>query len=221
MIEARPAAATPLACTLDPDRWFDRANRTTALEGCLRCPARRGCAREALRANASWGMWAGIWIDGRAKPAARYLAAIAADWPPRPRRIRHEAPPTPTPRDPIALPQRPAIVRRSTAAVVTARSSGHCEVMTSGCRLTADRQLSRVVDIDGRPEPTASELFCACGPCAQWVSAATESARAMGYLVASPAAAGHTPFRWRAARWVLLGSRGDLAEVRARVIRSA
>lgn len=215
------SATTPLACTVDPDRWFDRTHRTATLEGCLRCPARRGCAREALRAKATWGMWAGIWIDGRTEPAARYLHAIAADWPRRPRSPVPAMPSTPIPRHPAPLPHRRAVGGGSAAAVVTARSAGHCEVMGQGCRLTADRQLSRMAGLDARPESTASELFCACGPCAHWVSAATESARAKGYLVASPEAAWHTPFHWRAARWVLLGSRGELSEVRARAARSA
>ena len=43
-----PAAAPP-PCHRDPDRWFDRADRTDALATCLACPVRRWCARQALR----------------------------------------------------------------------------------------------------------------------------------------------------------------------------
>lgn len=221
MTASPPAVTTAPPCSVDPDRWFDRTHRTAALEGCLCCRSRRWCAGEALRTNASWGMWAGIWIDGTSEAATRHLAAIAADWPPRPRTAHGELAPKPIPRGPTPLPQSPRIIRCTTAAVVAARSSGHCEIMTAGCQLSADRQLPRIADTDDHAALTASELFFACTSCAQWLSAATESAQAKGYLVASAAEAPNTPFHWRATRWVLLGARGELDEIRPRAARTA
>ena len=98
---AAPEPEVPLACHLDPDHWFDRAARTASLAACLACPFRRWCARRALQYRPSWGMWAGVWIDGRFAPPPGYLDAIAAD--------------TPLPRSPAAAaaprPGRPRVGR--------------------------------------------------------------------------------------------------------------
>jgi hypothetical protein len=208
-----PAGTTPLPCTVDPDRWFTRRDRTHALAACLRCPARRGCAREALRANATWGTWAGIWIDGELKPVARYLRAIAADWPPRPRSVEHVALPVPVPPDPAPLPRRRPIGRRSVAVVVAARAYGHCEVMALGCKLTADRQLSRIADRTVRDATSAAEVYCACRSCADAISSSPGLMRHCGYVVESASTAARIPFHWRGARWVLLATGGELVEI--------
>jgi hypothetical protein len=216
------AGATALACMVDPDRWFDRGHRTAALAACLRCPARRECAREALRAKATWGMWAGVWIDGTDEPTTRYLRAIAADWPPRPRPVEGMPAPVVAPYRPAPLPHRRPIVRRSVAMVVDARSSGHCEVMATGCTLTADRKRSRIVGRVVRNATSAAEVYCACGPCAEAINSSTALMRRCGYLVESVNAAATVPFHWRSARWVLLGTGGELVEVSERAVaRSA
>jgi len=217
-----PAVTARLACTVDPDRWFARSGRTHALAACLICPARRGCAREALRANATWGMWAGIWIDGDAEPVARYLRAIAADWPPRPRSVERVALSAPVPHDPAPLPRRPPITGRAVATVVAARASGHCEVMADGCKLTASRQLSRIADRTVHDASSAAEVFCACCSCADAISSSTGLTRGCGYVVQSAGAAARIPFHWRGARWVLLGTGGELVEASERAVtRSA
>jgi Transcription factor WhiB len=207
------AGAAPLACMVDPDRWFDRRGRTASLEACLRCPARRECAREALRAKATWGMWAGIWIDGTDEPTTRHLRAIAADWPPRPRSGERVPSPAATPRQPAPLPRRRPIVRRSVAVVVDARSSGHCEVMAKGCMLTPDRQLSRIGGRAVRDATCAAEVYCSCRSCADAIDSSTALMRRCGYLVESVDAAPTTLFHWRSARWVLLGTGGELVEI--------
>ena len=208
---------TTVACAVDPDRLFDRGDRTAALEACLRCPLRRECAREALRANATWGMWAGIWIDGTLEPAARHLRAIAADWPARPRSGRPVAPPAPITPDPAPLPRRRPMTRRSVAVVVAARASGHCEVMVEGCGLSAHRLLSRVARRSTRDATSPAEVYCACRSCADVVATSTSSStgllRMCGYLVDSASLAARAPFHWRSARWVLLGAEGQLVEV--------
>ena len=217
-----PSSAAALACTVQPDRWFDRSDRTAALEACLRCPARRGCAREALRANATWGMWAGIWIDGALEPAARYLRAIAADWPPRPRPAAGVPSAAPIMEDPAPLPRRRPIKRRSVAVVVAARASGHCEVMASGCQLTASRHLSRIAGRAAVDATSSAEVYCACGSCADAITSSTGLMQRCGYALELASAAPRVPFLWRGARWVLLGTGGELVEASERVaIRSA
>jgi Transcription factor WhiB len=203
---------TPPACTADPERWFDRRRRTSALEACLRCPVRTGCAREALRAQANWGMWAGVWIDGELAEVADYLEAIATTRPtprhtiPKARPTCHVAP------DPRPLPHRPPIRRCSAIVAAVARADGNCEVMADGCKLIADRQLNRVPGRTAREASSASEVYCVCGACAEAIGSSTALVRSCGYLVASARLTRRVPFRWRGARWVLLGSAGELLE---------
>ena len=179
---------------------------------------RAWCAREALHASASWGMWAGIWIDGTAEPdAVPYLRAHCAHWPstsagvfaarPRPRRpaARRHCPDrsrlwrsSDAPRRQSSLPARRVIARSS----------------TSGCRLTVrSATVGRVGRYRGGPESPHRNYSAACGPLCGMVAALAPEARASNSAtVATPAAAWHTPVRWRQVRWVLLGSRGELTE---------
>ena len=101
-VSVSPAVAAEsmneLPCQQDPDRWFDRADRTHALAACLACPVRSWCARQALRDRASWGMWAGH-LDrrqpcGRRAPSARDRGSRAADLSPAGRSpVAHQHPP--------------------------------------------------------------------------------------------------------------------------------
>jgi hypothetical protein len=50
---APPPPSAALACQRDPERWFDRRHRRDALAGCLVCPVRRWCARQAQAYRAS------------------------------------------------------------------------------------------------------------------------------------------------------------------------
>ena len=146
-------------------------HRRDALAQCLVCPARPWCAREALNCRASWGMWAGVWIDGRHNDALPYLTPSPKTMR-RPARIgghqvgaSHEPPGVLAPlrRPPARTPSR------SVTAAVLARSSGHCEVFAEGCRYTLDRLVSRC-----RMEPpvesgSPAKLFAACMACAEIV----------------------------------------------------
>ena len=213
-----PPPSGPLACQRDPERWFDRRHRRAALAGCLVCPARSWCAREALACNASWGMWAGVWIDGRHRDAAPYLSAIATDdaapCDPRPpvasSTARHHPPP------PVPL-RRPAAVlpSRSARAALLARSCGHCEVLTHSCRYTFDRVVHRCPTAPPGENPCPAKLFAACGTCAEIVARLQpQLATRAGYLVAAGCDPAAVPFRWRGTRWVLLDRDGWLTEIR-------
>src|SRR3954463_4403527 len=143
-----PPTRAPPPCSAEPKRWFDRAHRAHALAARLRCPARRWCAHEALLAEASWGMWAGIWIDGRLSEVAHYLDAIAKDTQATPTASATILEKSPSARTRTRRPlprtgQLRAGQRLSVRAAVLARSSGQCEVMAAECRLAADTHASR------------------------------------------------------------------------------
>lgn len=198
---SRPAV---LPCQRDPDRWFDGANRTQALAGCLSCPARARCAREALAVKPSSGMWAGIWIDHNLADVAHYLRAIAEDQP------QAAAPLTPLPAQRIARPRpRPELFvprgKHTAPAAITARSSGHCEIMTRDCSLRLDTIASRIRGRAISPQSNPAFGYAVCRQCDSIVRRMdSRLARKLGYRVGSPSAARAAPFFWRQTHWLLL-----------------
>ena len=212
-----PSPSKSLACQRDPDRWFDRRHRGDVLAQCLGCAARPWCAREALRWRASWGMWAGIWIDERHNDALPYLQAIAAGdaartdhrAPAAATTTRHD-PPAP---EPLRRPSTP-LPSRSAAAAVLARSSGHCEVFTESCRYTCDQYVRRSLNETGTENPSPAELFAACAHCAELVAGLDrELATRSGYVIDAGRDPASVPFHWRGSRWVLLARDGWLTEI--------
>lgn len=215
-------SAKSLPCQGDPDRWFDRRQRRDTLAQCLSCPARAWCAEQALTWQACWGMWAGVWIDGQHSDAEPYLHAIATDRPSErlaPRQLR-TAPPIVAPQhgatSPVPLYRPPAAGRpSSTAAIVLARSCGHCEVLTEQCRYTFDRLVSRHSHSGPTESLSPAGLFAACGGCAELVaSMQPQLAARAGYVVDTARDPATVPMRWRGTRWVLLGHDGWLTELR-------
>jgi len=213
-----PPPPKVLGCQRDPERWFDPHDRHDALAGCLACGARRWCAREALSCAASWGMWAGVWIDGRHAEAAPYLKAIAtkdsspADRPPS--IAGGSTDPDPPPPAPLRRP-RAAHPARSVNAAVLARSSGHCEVLAQGCQYGFDSLQHRS---PGRAVPencSPAEVFATCRECADIVAGLQpQLATRSGYRVNPGRDPAVVPFLWRATRWVLLDRDGWLTELR-------
>ncbi|MBV8348783.1 MAG: WhiB family transcriptional regulator [Mycolicibacterium sp.] len=200
-----------LACQNDPERWFDPEQRTAALAACLHCPARPWCARQALQQRASWGMWAGIWIDDDLGQVAYYLRAIAAG-PGAPRRLRSMSPPSTA-----ALATQPSPRRGEdnawVRAAVTARSSGHCEIMPAGCRYSGDKIASRVIGLAPHDADTASLLYIVCGACEMTLERIEHPiARRLGYRIDGAQLPGRVPFYWRQHRWVLLEPSGRLRD---------
>jgi hypothetical protein len=213
-----PSPAAPPPCADAPERWFDSTDRTQALRSCLGCPVRQWCAREALSSRATWGMWAGIWIDHRPDDVEHLLRAIAAgDQQPEADRPERCSAPSPLDdmerREFVPLSVRPVRSRSVTTAVL-ARSSGHCEVVSAGCRFTADLQLSRVPDIPVAEAASPSMAYAACHPCADLLGSADgrTAAHRRGFLVDSPTRAAGTPLLWRGVRWVLLGGSGEVLD---------
>lgn len=199
-----PGASAGLPCHADPDRWFNRDDRSVALRGCLACPVRGWCAREALRTKASWGMWAGIWIDGEHRVAIDYLTSVATA-PPPPVALHQQVGTLncPAPQQPYA-PAAPS-------ALIRARASGHCEIMLDGCCYTGDVLLSRTTG-DPDPDPsTAAHGFLACAPCRSRLDQPARIATLeLGYRAHSPADMYSTPFYWRQTRWAILDPGGQL-----------
>lgn len=208
--------ASPPPCAEMPERWLDRSDRTHALSTCLQCPIRRWCAQEALRVHASWGMWAGIWIDGRLSPVAPTLRAIATESPLPHLTSVEDLPAEQVPDGRRALPRRRQPRRSgSVAAAVLARSDGHCEVMGSDCVLGADVHVSRVAGVCAEQAPSAAAVFVACRGCLRAIANSgdqTEAVR-LGYSVETIDQAARTPLLWRSSRWVRFDECGGLHDV--------
>jgi hypothetical protein len=218
-----PLEAGCLPCQLDPEQWFDRRHHADALADCRRCPARRWCAVEALQCRASWGLWAGVWIDGRHEDAAPYLQAVATGALAQSSAVaaavidmREGIGPTGDPGRAPAPLRRPDGSSRASSArtAVLARSCGHCEVLAEGCGYTYDRLVSRRSAVLAGEISTPPTLFAACNSCAGIVSALDPKlASQFGYVIDGRRDPTHVPFYWRQSRWVLLDCDGWLIEV--------
>lgn len=210
------SAGTPPPCSAEPDRWFDRAHRTSALATCLQCPERRWCARQALDTRARFGMWAGIWIDGCPEDVADLLRDIATTGASASTKgVVERSPVSRTDSDRAPLPRRPVVPPGSVASAVLARSSGHCEVFADGCRVNAAARVSRLASSSVDEATSAASVFAACAPCAQRLNQpeGRPDARRLGHLVDSVNQLPSVPFCWRGTRWVYLGPHGELHEV--------
>ena len=204
-----------LPCQLDPEGWFDDLGSADAIADCRTCPATRWCAREALHCGASWGVWAGIWIDGRHEEAVPDLEAIATHG------LTQRSPsyaallevrPAPLP-VPLHRPNRSSRPKEVTTAVL-ARSSGHCEVFAEGCRYSYERLVSRLMGQQNAESCTPPDLFAACSSCADMVAALDPKlAVQFGYVADTQRSLVHVPFYWRQSRWVLLDRDGWLTEI--------
>ncbi|MCV7148314.1 transcription factor WhiB [Mycobacterium riyadhense] len=213
---AAPSPCRTLPCQQDPQRWLERGHRRDALAGCLTCTARPWCAQEALTCRASWGMWAGVWIDGRHSAAVPYLQAIAAnDAAPIDRALAAITPGRPRLAPaPLRRPSAP-VPPRMLAAAVLARSCGNCEVLAQGCRYTFDRVVCRCGSEAARENRCPADLFAACAVCAEMVEGLDpQLATRLGYVVDTGRDPASVPFHWRGSRWVLLERDGWLTEMR-------
>lgn len=208
-----PSAEVPLACHADPDQWFDSGARTASLAGCLACPHRRWCAQRALNYQPRWGMWAGIWINGSFDAVSHFFDLVATDTPlPHHRDVEApSAPKPPAPQGDLVIPRGVSCSagdRVAPHALVWARASGHCEIMSTGCQLSADSVASRIPGSEGGG---ASGLFAVCARCAETLKDLDpQIARRLGYRVDNFSSTLSTPFFWRQTRRILLCPNGAL-----------
>jgi hypothetical protein len=183
-----------------------------------------------LEAKASFGMWAGIWIDDNLTDVAHYLHAIAkSPAAPQPQTGEVEtqaAPPLATLPGGMSIdaasvltdpkPVATHLHRLSPWTAVEVRSSGHCEVMAPSCRYGLDEMRCRVAEVNWRQAGNASALYAACRECSDIVAnLAPGLAKRLGYAVEASAHTVAAPFYWRQARWVLLGPAGQLCQTTA------
>ena len=154
-------------------------------------------------------MWAGIWIDGNLADVAHYLQAIAegkTPTTPPPATNITPANRTETPQPPVTIT---APAKHTVAAVITARSSGHCEILAPGCRLHLEAIASRARDLGSHELPDAAAGYAVCRSCQAAVDRMEPRlSYQLGYLVDNPANAAAVPFYWRQTRWLRLDSAG-------------
>lgn len=215
-----PQPQSPPACAADPELWFDKSQTTHALRECLACPIRPWCAEEAIRIRASFGMWAGIFINENLPEVAPLLLAIAQS-------PADETGAGPDPAPQHRPPSGPSITSpthrvNAVLAAVWARSSGHCEIMTQHCRLTFDTLGSRVAGRDPWTLERASDAYAVCRPCAAALDAAEpQFVERLGIVVRPPYEPAYTRFFWRQAQWVYLDGGSRICSAGADFTRKA
>ncbi|GLD08885.1 WhiB family transcriptional regulator [Mycobacterium kiyosense] len=212
-----------LPCQQNPGDWFDPRRRAFTRRQCLKCANRSDCAAAAIRHRPSYGMWAGVWIDGDLAVKQHLLGLPHPDigpslTPQSPDPQPH--PPTPPPPAPAGSPRaRRARVGKlpttppapAVAALITARASGHCEIMAPACT----HQQSAIFTRRRRTARTAltspADAIAACRNCIDLIEHTdTPTALDLGYLVDPRSTTSTAPMLWRQHRWVYLDTRGRL-----------
>ncbi len=207
-------------CLKHPGDWFDPNRRTYTRQQCLNCPRLARCGAVARQQQPTYGMWAGVWIDGDL-PAKTHLLGLPA------RKAASTQSPVPqpisTPGVPAAgrsaRPGRRARVRKlliatlepATAARITARASGHCEIMAPACTYTQAAIFSRRRRTHPCPLGSPADAIAACRNCIDLIEHTDiPTALDLGYIVDPRATTSTTPMFWRQHRWVFLDTHGRL-----------
>jgi hypothetical protein len=216
-VPIRRTDATP--CSRQPAAWFDPRRRAITGQQCLRCPARAQCAQSALTHQPSYGMWAGVWIDGDFSARQPLLSAMAAARrDPNPAAVQGVR--APTARTTARPPRRRTRVGTllttpppaAIAAQITARASGHCEIMAPACTyqqavIFARRRAAHAV----RQLGSAADGIAACGNCVDLIEHTdVPTILDLGYLVDPRTPTSITAMLWRQDRWVFLDTRGRI-----------
>lgn len=212
------AALTP--CQQNPADWCDPKRRLFTRQQCLQCPQRSDCASSTLQHKPSYGMWAGIWINNDFT-SKQHLLLLEPPPPPAPAAAPAEhACPAPVPQTRARVPRRDRRIRvgrllrasppPATAALISARASGHCEILAPACTLQQAVIFSR-----RRRNLTAGELsspadgIAACHNCIDLIEHTDiPTAMDLGYLVDPRCTTSTTAVLWRQHRWVYLDTRG-------------
>lgn len=219
-IPIRRTEATP--CTQERAACFGPRSQAFPGQQCLRCPARAQCAQSALRHQPCYGMWAGVWINGDFSGKQRLLSAAAAakaepepEGPHRHAAINdradqaESAPPRRTRLGALlTTPPPPAI-----AAPITARASGHCEIMAPACTYGQAVIFSRRrrAQRDNRELGSAADDIAACRNCVDLIEHTdVPTVLDLGYLVDARTPTSITAMLWRQHRRVYLDTRGRI-----------
>lgn len=207
-------------CAQNPADWLDPSSRGHTARACRTCPALAHCAAEARRTRPAYGMWAGVWIDGDFADKSQLLALPHPD----PSTTQQGALQGPVVEGPVVSPKamRAARVRRvgalctagappAVAALITARASGHCEIMAPACTYTQTavfpRRRRRAISILSSP----AEALAACANCIDLIEhTALPTALDLGYILDPRSCASTVALWWRQRHWVHLDTRGRL-----------
>jgi hypothetical protein len=208
---SRNTLSHPGLCQQAPSRWADPTQQATTRRLCMKCPRLQRCRRETLSEKRTFGMWAGVWID-HDLAAKRHLLQPKS-------RLRTIAQPPqrstrvgPLPINELCAPA---------AAMVTARSSGHCEILAPACLL--DQHLIFTRRTQGSPLPTDSPAaaLAACTNCAELIEQTDhDTAQRYGYITTTDHPITSWPVYWRQRHWVTLNHFGHLIDLPERTPRS-
>jgi hypothetical protein len=201
---SRNTISHPGLCQQAPARWADPHQQAATRRLCLSCPRLDRCRRETLTENRTFGMWAGVWIDNDL-PDKRHLLQ------PTPR-LRSYPPPGPTRRTRVgalAVNELPP----NAAAMVTARASGHCEILAPACLLHQHLIFTRRPQGAGQPPDSPAAALAACHNCAELIEQTDpDTALRYGYITDNRQPITSWPVYWRQRRWVLLSHFGQLID---------
>lgn len=203
-------------CARDPARWLDPEQQTTTRRLCLSCPRLALCRTQTLEDTPQHGMWAGVWIDNDF-PAKRPLLQ-------RPGRV-HRLPHLSAPDCAPLVSALPVLnITAAASALVTARASGHCEIMAPACLLRQQLIFNRRGDLHA-PADSPAEALAACENCADLIEHTdVHTALQLGYITSAAHPCPTAPVFWRQHRWVLLDHFGhlqSLAGARTALARTA
>ena len=100
------------------------------------------------------------------------------------------------------------------AAMVTARASGHCEILAPACLLVQHLIFTRRPQGAPLPPDSPASALAACANCAELIEH-TDAATAAryGYITNTRQPITSWPVYWRQRRWVTLGHFGELIEL--------
>ena len=210
-------------CVQHPGDWCDPNRRAFTRRQCLSaCPNLVQCSQSALRNAPSYGMWAGVWINGdfRAKKGLLVSRAQAAAEP----GDCEPVPPPATPPPPRLMPARRIRVGKlltaappaAVAAQITARASGNCEIMAPACTYGQGAIFSRRRRAAQVPLTSPADALAACPNCIDLIEHTDiPTALDLGYLVDPRACTSATAVLWRQHRWVYLDTRGRIRDTAA------
>lgn len=206
-------------CVQHPGIWFDASRRAFTREQCLSaCPNLVQCSQSALSHRPSYGMWAGVWVNGdfdaqRGLFATRASARVAESAACTP-----QAPHSPTP-CPQPMPGRRTRVGKlliapppaAISAQITARASGNCEIMAPACTYAQRAIFSRRRRAVITALITPADALAACLNCIDLIEHTDiPTALDLGYLVDPRSCMSTTAVLWRQRRWVYLDTRGRI-----------
>jgi hypothetical protein len=150
-------------------------------------------------------MWAGVWIDHDFPTKRRLLT--------RPTTRRRLRVTRPGPRTSAAV--QTLLINQVTptvAALITARASGHCEILAPACRLGQQLIFTRRHHVLPTLEASSpADGIAACENCADLIEHSdVATAISLGYITTDQHTNGTWPLYWRQQRWVTLDHFGHL-----------